>query len=93
MKIIGILSSPHGKKSVTGPLVEAALESARQDGAEIEISDICQLKINYCKGCHTCYLKGRCPQKDDFQEVFDKSLEARLRPLGQQRLDQGTGIA
>jgi multimeric flavodoxin WrbA len=76
MKITGILSSPHGTKSVTRPLVEAAMEGARQAGAEIEIIDICRLKIGYCKGCHTCYLKGECPQKDDFREVFEKILAA-----------------
>jgi multimeric flavodoxin WrbA len=76
MKIIGVLSSPHGKKSVTRPLVEAAMEGARQAGAETEIIDVCRLKINYCKGCHTCYSKGKCPQKDDFQEVFEKFLAA-----------------
>jgi multimeric flavodoxin WrbA len=76
MKVIGILSSPHGKKSVTRPLVEAALEGAGQAGAGTGLVDICRLKINYCKGCHTCYLKGRCPQKDDFREVFEKILAA-----------------
>jgi multimeric flavodoxin WrbA len=74
MKIAGILSSPHGTKSVTRPLVEAALKGTRQAGAETGIIDICKLKIGYCKGCHTCYLKGECPQKDDFREVFDKIL-------------------
>lgn len=76
MKIIGVLSSPHGKTSVTRPLVEAAMAGAKQAGAETEIIDVCRLKINYCKGCHTCYSKGRCPQKDDFQEVFEKFLAA-----------------
>lgn len=76
MKIIGILSSPHGRKSATLGLVEAAVEGARQAGAETELVDITKLKINYCKGCVCCYAKGRCPQKDDFQGVLDKMLAA-----------------
>ncbi|HUL61814.1 MAG TPA: flavodoxin family protein [Methanocella sp.] len=76
MKVIGILSSPHGKKSVTRPLVEAALAGAKEAGAGTELVDVCRLKINYCKGCHTCYLKGRCPQRDDFQGVLEKVLAA-----------------
>lgn len=76
MKVIGILSSPHGKKSTTLGLVEAAMEGARQAGAETELIDITRLRINYCKGCITCYAKGRCPQKDDFQGVLDKLLTA-----------------
>lgn len=76
MKVIAILSSPHGKKSATLGLVEAAMEGARQAGSETELVDITKLKINYCKGCITCYAKGRCPQKDDFQGVLDKMLAA-----------------
>ncbi|CAJ35403.1 flavodoxin family protein [Methanocella arvoryzae] len=76
MKIIAILSSPHGKKSATLGLVEAAMEGARQAGADTELIDITKLKINYCKGCITCYAKGRCPQQDDFQAVLDRMLAA-----------------
>lgn len=42
MKVIGVLSSPHGKKSITRPLVEAALEGAKLAGAETEIIDVCR---------------------------------------------------
>jgi multimeric flavodoxin WrbA len=76
MKVIGVLSSPHGKKSVTLPLVEAALEGARGEGATTGLIDVCKLKINYCKGCHTCYLKGKCPQNDDLHDVMEQFLAA-----------------
>ncbi|HMK45365.1 MAG TPA: flavodoxin family protein [Methanocella sp.] len=76
MNIIGILSSPKGKKSATLGLVEAAIDGSRQAGAETELIDITKLKINYCKGCVTCYAQGRCPQRDDFQGVYNKVLGA-----------------
>lgn len=76
MKVIGVLSSPHGKKSITRPLVEAALDGAKLAGAETEIIDVCKLKLKYCKGCHTCYSKGKCPQKDDFRAVLEQFLAA-----------------
>lgn len=76
MKVIGVLSSPHGKKSVTRPLVEAALSSAAEAGAETGIIDVCKLRFNYCKGCHTCYSTGVCPQKDDLAATLEMFLSA-----------------
>ncbi len=76
MKIVAITSSPKGKKSNTLLLVNAALEGAREAGAETEIIDVTKHKINYCKGCVTCYLKGRCVQKDEFGKLFEKVTSA-----------------
>jgi multimeric flavodoxin WrbA len=50
MKIIGIQSSPKGKNSVTLMLLNAAMEGAKEAGAEVEMIDITKLRINYCKG-------------------------------------------
>ena len=41
-------------------------------GLSVEIVDITKLRINYCKGCGTCYGKGRCGQDDDFCYVMDR---------------------
>mgnify|MGYP005831996485 CR=1 FL=1 len=76
MKIVGIQSSPRGKNSTTLKLLEAAMEGARESGAETEIIDITRLKIYYCKGDISCYKTGCCPQKDDFPEVLEKMLQA-----------------
>ncbi len=76
MKIVAITSSPKGRNSSTLQLVNAAAEGAREAGAEVEVIDITKHKIKYCKGCVTCYAKGRCVQKDEFQEVWDKLISA-----------------
>lgn len=76
VKIIAILSSPKRKNSNTLRLVEAALEGARETGAETEVVDLTRLKINYCKGCMTCYKEGTCHQKDDYNTVKEKILES-----------------
>jgi multimeric flavodoxin WrbA len=76
MKIVAITSSPKGKKSNTLQLVNAAAEGAREAGAGVEVIDITRYRIKYCKGCVTCYKKGKCVQKDDFQEIWDKIIEA-----------------
>jgi len=76
VKIIAIQSSPKRKNSNTLKLVEAALEGAREAGAETEVIDITRLKINYCKGCVTCYKDGICHQKDDYNAIIEKMIAA-----------------
>ena len=76
MKIIAIQSSPKRKNSNTLKLVEAALEGAREAGADTEVIDITRLKINYCKGCVTCYKDGICHQKDDYNAIIEKMIAA-----------------
>jgi multimeric flavodoxin WrbA len=82
MKVTGIAGSPRGKNSSTLRLIEAALAGAGQAGAEVEIIDITKLQINYCKGCGTCYSKGRCGQDDDFCYVLDKITDSDGIVLG-----------
>lgn len=76
MKIVGILSSPRGKRSNTLKLMDAALEGAKEEGAEAEAIDIAKLKIKYCTGCDSCQKKGECLIKDDFNLVMNKLLAA-----------------
>ncbi|HEY3360976.1 MAG TPA: flavodoxin family protein [Methanosarcina sp.] len=76
MKIVGVLSSPRGKKSNTLKLMDAALEGAAEAGAEVESIDIAKLKIKYCTACDSCHEKGVCSIKDDFNIVMDKMLAA-----------------
>jgi len=54
MKIVGIQSSPRGKNSNTLKLLNAALDGAAEDGAEVEIIDVAKLKIQYCNACNSC---------------------------------------
>jgi len=77
MKIVGIQSSPRGKNSNTLKLLNAALEGAAEDGAEIELIDIGKLTIKYCNACNSCQETGVCSiQKDDFNTVLEKLLAA-----------------
>ena len=75
-KILGINGSPKGEKSQTRRLVMAALEGARQAGADITFIDVCGLEIRYCTACGNCYAKGECILDDDFPEVLEKMLDA-----------------
>jgi multimeric flavodoxin WrbA len=77
MKIVGIQSSPRGKNSSTLKLLNAALDGAAEDGAEIETIDITKLTIKYCNACNSCHETGVCSiQKDDFNIILEKLLDA-----------------
>jgi len=76
MKILGINASPRGSNSQTLRLVEAVLNGAKSAGADVELVDVCKLKIEYCNGCQVCFKKGVCIHEDDFQGLYDKMLAA-----------------
>ena len=76
MKIIGISSSPKAKASNTLKLLNAALEGAREAGADVELIDVTKLKINFCKGDVSCYKKGTCFQEDDYAALKEKIVAA-----------------
>ena len=76
MKILGICASPKGSQSTTLRLVQAAMEGAGENGAEVELIDLCQLDIKYCNACQACFKTGKCVHKDDFQELYEKILKA-----------------
>ncbi|HEY3273216.1 MAG TPA: flavodoxin family protein [Methanocella sp.] len=76
MKIIGISSSPKAKASNTLKLLNAALDGAREAGAETELIDVAKLKINFCKGDSSCYRTGKCFQDDEYCKFRDSIVAA-----------------
>ena len=51
-------------------LMQAAVEAARECGAEIRRIDIRNMTIHPCKGCYGCAKTGVCVQKDDMASVL-----------------------
>jgi len=76
MKILGINASPRGQKSQTLRLVQAVLDGAKSEGADVELVDVCKLDIKFCNACQVCYKTGECVRKDDFQGLYQKILAA-----------------
>jgi multimeric flavodoxin WrbA len=72
MRIVGIQSSPRGRNSTTLGLLQAALDGAKQAGAETELIDVTKLKIAYCNGCLYCRQTGKCRIEDDYQGLIEK---------------------
>lgn len=75
MKIIGILGSPHVNGN-TNILLDAALEGAKEAGAEVEKLGISGLEINFCIACGKCYSTGKCFMNDGAAMLQAKMMEA-----------------
>lgn len=75
MKILGIVCSPR-KAGNTEILVQEALAGAKENGAEIELLGISEMKIAPCDGCMTCHQSGECRINDDMQKLYKKILTA-----------------
>jgi multimeric flavodoxin WrbA len=76
LKIVSILGSPHGLQGNTGRLLKVVLEGAEKQGAETETISLRGNTILPCKACDRCHKKGRCVQKDEFESIKQKILEA-----------------
>lgn len=82
MNILAINSSPRSAgQSKTALMLNHLVEGMREAGADVEIVNLREKKINNCLGCFTCWSKtpGRCIQQDDMtREIFPKWLRADL---------------
>jgi len=76
MKITGIVGSPRGEASQTLRLARAFAEGARAKGAQVELVDVCILRINYCRACDVCHRTGRCIHADDFAPLWNKIADS-----------------
>lgn len=80
MKILALNSSPRtGGQSKTELMLNHLVEGMQDAGAEVEVVNLHEKKINYCIGCYTCWTKtpGKCLHKDDMtEELFPKWLNS-----------------
>lgn len=76
MKIISLVASPHGLKGNTARLLSHVLEGTKKEGATNETVVISGGNVLPCLACDTCHRKGGCPQKDEFESIKERILEA-----------------
>jgi len=57
-------------------MVQEALNSAQEHGAEIELVTVWDKDIKPCDGCLSCEKAGKCRLKDGMQEIYPKLEEA-----------------
>ena len=82
MKVLALNSSPRvGRESKTEIMLDALVQGMKEAGAEVEIINVKDKKINSCQGCYSCWTKtpGVCIHKDDMsKEILPKMIEADL---------------
>ena len=76
MKIISLLASPHGLKGNTAKLLRYVLDGAEAEGAKTEVIVLKGDTVLPCRGCDVCHKTGYCVQKDGFESVKKKIIEA-----------------
>jgi multimeric flavodoxin WrbA len=57
-------------------LLEQAMAGAKDAGAEVERIILSRLQIAPCIECNRCFKTGRCAVQDDYQALYDKTLQA-----------------
>ena len=75
-KIVVIEGSPRVGGN-TDLLSDEFINGAKENGNSIEKIYLQKKKINYCVDCEACRKNGgECVQKDDFQEIISKIVDA-----------------
>lgn len=82
LKILAIVGSPHGAKGNTARLTRLVLDGAESEGAQVATVYLPGNTVLPCLGCDTCHKKGRCVQKDSFEEIQQQIREADGVVLG-----------
>ena len=79
MRILVLNGGPRPNGNTKG-MVEAFREGAVTAGHQVDVVDVCRLKIGGCLACEYCHTKGHgsCVQKDDMQEVYALLKEAEM---------------
>ena len=57
-------------------MLQEALNSAREAGAEIEMITVADKQIQGCDGCESCAQTKKCKIMDNMQDTYPKLLEA-----------------
>jgi multimeric flavodoxin WrbA len=76
MKLISLVGSPHGEKGSTAKLMREVLKGAESLSAVNETVVLKGDTVLPCRGCDVCHVKGSCVQKDSFNGLVAKILEA-----------------
>lgn len=71
IRIIALNGSPNRNRN-TATLMKWVVNGFEAYEVDLEWINVADLKLNYCKGCHTCLRTGSCAFKDDISNLIDK---------------------
>lgn len=78
MKQILILQGGGRPRGNTAQLAQAFARGAREAGHRVDLISLNQIQVNGCLGCNACRYEKPCVQKDDFNSLVPKIMEADL---------------
>ncbi|GFI62203.1 iron-sulfur flavoprotein [Clostridiales bacterium] len=84
MKFTAFNGSPAGINSATNRIIESFLKWAAYAGADTKTYQLCEYKINQCKGCFSYWFNspGKCVMKDDMEELINAYQSADVVCFG-----------
>jgi len=74
-KVIGIVGSPRPVGN-TRYLMNEALETLKKEGIEVEMIRLDDKRIAPCEACNACGELLNCRMEDDFQDIYEKMVNA-----------------
>lgn len=79
MNILVLNGSPRPNGNTKG-MIEVFRKGAVSAGHQVDVMDVCRMKIGGCRACEYCHTKGRgeCVQKNDMQQVYTLLKEAEM---------------
>ncbi|MDE7327432.1 MAG: flavodoxin family protein [Lachnospiraceae bacterium] len=79
MRILVLNGSPRPKGN-TKQMIESFQEGAQAAGHQVDVADVCRMKIGGCLACEYCHSKGNgiCIQKDDMQTIYSLLKDAEM---------------
>jgi multimeric flavodoxin WrbA len=81
MKVLAVVGSPR-KRGNTDLLVDAVIQGAAENGAEVEKVFLADLDVKPCDGCDACRKSARCVVRDDMIPLYDKLYASDAWVLG-----------
>jgi multimeric flavodoxin WrbA len=81
MKILAVNGSHRKGKNIARMLMEV-LAGARAEGAEIELIELMDYNIKFCRACNHCLQETKCSIRDDMDVIGPKLIDADGIVLG-----------
>ncbi len=80
MDVSAIVASPR-RKGLVSTMAQRVLDGIASHGRQVELVNLYDYNLEYCRGCWACRREGRCVLEDDFNTLFNKVLAADVLVL------------
>ena len=88
MLIVGLSGSPRVGGN-TDLILEAALEAAKAEGANVKLIRISDYNLSPCSGCMSCFSTKKCVKEDDIEKLYGEIMNADGVIMGSPSYFQG----